>query len=175
MGYETTLVVCDNYGKKMGYHNIIATVELSKCGSQTHFGGLIKKAHDSLQANPKRKEIDKLIERHSRLIENLREEGQEKWEGEKYGEYSEVYGKLKRVSPFIYHSDHNHEDFSDCYGDNLLRATVDEMIEALERDIAEDILKGEKPYRRFTIALGVLKEAIDGFDKKRLTCILYGH
>lgn len=57
----------------------------------------------------------------------------------------------------------------DCYGDRLRRVPGKLVAEALEAELAADY------YRRFSMALAMLNDALKGFGEEKIFCYFFGH
>lgn len=191
MGYETTMLVVDGSekkGKPVGYQSIIASLELSCCGHKGPMGQLIEQLQKAVKELSKEtlNEVSEVEEEQKKCftsngdytpeLEKLSEEDKNK----RTKKYFSMRQKLSDKLPYVYHRDHNNEEFVDCYGDALLVASVKEVYEALVRDQAETIANKEYDsaygYRRFHLAIKLLEAFMqDSGSWSRVKVILYGH
>lgn len=170
MGYETRLHVVNEYGFNLGpsYPRIgeeIASIDLSKCGdgpvgqliaSHTKDAKLGEKAPFALwPRNP---------DRQYEAVKLLREIA-----GLKSSDEGELSLNIKQIDKL---SNDIEDGFitKDRYNSWLGIIDIDEMIEALKQDIAQN------NYRRFRIALAMLVAIKAEFTTdNRLKVITYGH
>ena len=181
MGYETTLIVVEaNSFKKDGspydFMNIVATIELCKANG---------KYLDALRVS--NKEFNKEVNRMEDLQNMMYTRG---------GNYNEEFKKLSKTArkkieqedlrlskkmhkqlPFIFYTSHNDENYTDSYGDALMVIDVKAAYNAILKDQAESIAKGEYEhgYRRYTVALKLLEAFLDEEKWPRLKVVLWGH
>lgn len=178
MGYETTLYFVNTYDRKVGFWDIVGSVELHKV-AYNQFEKLINGA--KIRQN-KNKKIDEILTELND-IRNDRQKIEEIifWEMKKRQSLTiteEKLGnkelKLRRMAekllPFIFEGDI--EKFEDQYGDKLLVADLNEVEDALEKDNAKDILDGEESYEPFRVALAMIREFK---GNKRIKIVMWGH
>jgi hypothetical protein len=63
----------------------------------------------------------------------------------------------------------------DDYGNYRKFVPIQEVIDTLQKEIKEANERGEHPYRRFIIALDLLKSLQENFSHEELGCLFYGH
>ena len=186
MGYETKLIFVTNYtskkGKIVGYCRKEATLEMGKV-AYGWFGSLI----DKLQANVAileekyRDKIEQVNVANNQMFDRAGEWTKE-YESisveERNKEYTNLISKptqiLEKALPFIYEG--NDKYYEDNYGNFFLVATLQEVKEAIVKDNAKDIAKGETDigYRRYAIALKMI-EAFEHDFGEPVFVILAGH
>lgn len=172
MGYETRLLIGqvhtsigDNYFLK------IAEVDLCKCGHEGPMSDLIDKViskdnilglEETYYSTSIQIRTDKVKEHligGARNVEGLTEEMLDKIVNEAEGWEQDIR--------------------CDSYGTVLRAVPIDMVIEAISKEMKLSKEKGESPYRRYIMALPLLKTIRSTFKstKRKLTifCILFGY
>lgn len=187
MGYETKLIFVTankkKEGRPVGYCRVEAELEMGKIGGYGEIDVLLTKATEVSK---------KLKTEYGELVDTLKEGEKEMFNSE--GDYTEEYStmkekvrdreynkmigiprrKLDKVLPYVYDGDD--QAFEDAYGDFLLVVGLKELKEAIIKDNASEIAKGnyELGYRRFNIAL----KLIEGFEHdfgEEVLVVMWGH
>jgi hypothetical protein len=161
MGYETKIYVVEVYnhdfqGPRTG--NMIASMELSKCGS-----GNFAALRDS---SVKNREFDFAL---WALNPDCQQEGVELLR-----EWADDFDETEKQRILDLSNDLEDGVVSkDCYGDNLGVMKVPDVIEALKKDQATS-----DPYRRFEWAIVLLESIwanLSDYEKNKMRVISYGH
>jgi hypothetical protein len=183
MGYETTLIVVETTqikknGQPHDYMRVVATVELCKATGK-HLDSLrIKKSDEDYL-----KDINRLEELQNIMYDregNYNEEFKKLSATERKKieqEDTRLSKKIRKQLPFIFHTSHNNENYTDSYGDVLMIADVRAVYTAILKDQADLIVKGEYEhgYRRYTAALKMLEAFLNEKEWPRLKVVLWGH
>lgn len=187
MGYEITLLVVETYkndteGNPVGYCSVVASVDLSNCGS-----GNLSELDSRRPKNLK--ELDRLVYEvgiaekecftsdgdYTARLQNMTKEEREK----ETDKYNKIRGEVDSVLPYIYYTDGNLVDYQDDCGSLLRVCSVEEVYKAILQDQADCIAKGEfnSPYgyRRFDIALSILRPLLNTEAWPRIKVMLWGH
>lgn len=176
MGYETTLLVVDGNGRKsVGYHNIVATVELSKVAYDA-VGDIIESKKDDKDLSEQVREWEESWKETYTLEGDYNPNLQLLSESEKSKKGDKVYSveqKLSKKLPYVFYSNGNKQDFVDDYGSLLKVVEVKDIYNAILQDQAKMIKEDGEGYRRFDIALKVLEGFMN--DKWNVKVILWGH
>lgn len=192
MGYETKLLFVesnrhDKEKNPIGYCSVVATVELSKCGSGP-VGDLIEKLRN---ANRKTKsDLTQVVHEYQKLHDEVYDRSGDYRPEMKELDLKEVKRKADLISkmhlqlgkrlPYVYETDCSTEDFTDSYGDLLLVASLKELHAALLKDQAQIIESNDYDghgYRRYSLALKLVEEfrGSEQWDDERVKVIMYGH
>lgn len=161
MGYETKLIIGrKSTGGGKTYFLIDVEIELSKCGGTGYLPELIEKVLD--QEN--KGNYEEVY--YSETFQINREKVYPKLE--ELGVESNVIDKI--FDECESWEDETHED---SYGEPLRAVPTVEVYEALTKQMAQNLLDGELPYRRYLMAESVLKITMETFRESFV--ILYGH
>lgn len=186
MGYETKLIFVTNYtskkGKIVGYCKKEATLEMGKI-AYGYMGKLIDKLQSKVEALEVkyREKIAKVNFWYNDMFDregSWTKEYARLSDEQRNKEYQSLITKptkiLEKALPFIYEGDNKY--YEDNYGNFFLVATLQEVKEAIVKDNAEDIAKGETDigYRRYAIALKMI-EAFEHDFGESVFVILAGH
>lgn len=184
MGYETTLIFIANYSKKpVGYHRIIASVEMGKV-AYDEVGKLINELQklDEKDNADLKSRIEEYTKLHNEMF-NSEGEYTEKYavmpEVKRKKAYAKYFRKrmyVERRKPYIFHKDNNKESFMDSYGNMLLVTDLKTLKETIEKDLALSIEKkeyGDEGYHRFHLALSTINYFLDKEETAQV--VLYGH
>jgi hypothetical protein len=172
MGYETKLMIGQIYDNaKENYFLQIAEVDLCKCGYEGPMSNLIdkvmskdnvlglKETYYTHQFQVRKEEVKKHLIGGERNIEGLTEEMLDK--------------VIEEAESW------EHDIRTDSYGDVLRAVPVEMVIEAIKKTMQIAKAAGEKPYRRYLMALPLLKTIKRTFGhtkrNQRIFCILYGY
>jgi len=180
MGYETTIIVVEHYGKEkkfVGYHSVVGSMELCKVGSDLQeIEELAKKnrkvttedttCHAEMEAAYKNCFID------GEWTPELKAAGK-RAQDSAYAEYSTRHRKLEKKFPFIYWRDGNHESFEDHYGTFLMHISLDEAIQGLRKAEARMVNEEGDGYYAYRMAIKMLEAFKVEMPNARV--ILWGH
>jgi len=163
MGYETKMYVVKPYGfaDDVPHGQVICSIDLCKCDEDGAVGRLVSDSHSFKDKNPtfalyndfhpdgQLGAIEKLQKLHDELKDNGHKE------------------LIQEVIDYVEDPGHCTKDnYDDFFG----VISIDDMIEALEKDIASE----KVPYRRFVIALDMLQSVKKNFQEK-VKILTYGH
>jgi len=190
MGYETKMMVVSSYGrlnkkKLAGYLKQEATLELG-CVCYDKLGDLIRRLKDESKEVEGAEELRDEISAISKEYKAIYTDGDYSYEAlQLTKKQREARGKklcnrehrLGKKLPYVFEGSSN-ETYTDSYGDFLLVATLEEVLEAMVKDQAKSILKEEyesnRGYRRFALAIALLESFKSDFGDE-VKVVLYGH
>lgn len=183
MGYETKAIFVSSHSDFKGYCRIEATLEMGKIANN-YISDLMDKAR-----NVNRKELESLVktweDKHDYIFnaEGNYTEALVKMETDEQQKEVDflftLQHDLDRNVPYIFETDHNRQNYTDCYGDLLLVVDLKAFRSAVVKENKMLIAEGQydaRGYRRFNMVL----KMIDMFDKKiwgdePVKVILWGH
>jgi len=182
MGYETTLLFVNTYGKKGGYRNVKASLEMNKIAYDESIQNLIESIKHKQGTTDERAKLHKAVKDYENLHKEIyTDEGEhtktmEEMNSDEQGKMiDKLFQKEKQLGrkiPFVYWLEGNTESFTDCYGDLLLETTLAELKKAIFIANAKEIAENNATYRAYDIALDIIKNFE---DDKHTKVILYGH
>jgi len=187
MGYESKLIVgqlgLPTKGEKSSYFLRIANINLCKCGHEGPLSSLIAIAteRDNTERNLKFPLVhwsEMFSVRQDKVLESLEDE--KKLSGRVNPDI------LKEVVQIISETAESWETniTEDNYGSKLRAVPVKEVYDAMLKSNAQSILEDGHGYRRYEVALAMLKSLMEGFPygeveedgyDRNLYCVLWGY
>lgn len=169
MGYETRMIVGqihDDIEENPTYFSKIAEVDLCKCGHEGAMSDLINKVTSKDNVLNLREVY------YSRQFSIRKDKVAEKFE-EIADKLSLPVEAVSKVSEELIEVAEGWEDEikTDSYGTPLRAVPIDMVIKAMRKSMKEET----PPYRRYEMALPLLKVAKKRFETKKLYCVLYGY
>ncbi len=174
MGYETRLLIGHLMEENNNLHYFLklAEVDLSKCGYEGNLPDLIGKAVGTENAlNLKQAYYSKQFKvQKDKTMELVQERERQNFLHISDEDFNNIVNKTMQLSE-------EWEDYvtEDSYGSTLRAVPIERVIEAMSEDMAFTKLSGEPPYRRYEMALPLLKTVKKRWKGNKIYCILFGY
>lgn len=171
MGYETTLIVVDTFGKGCGYMSIIATLDLCK----TDYDGKIYEMSDT-----RNKTLDpETASEITVLLDELRKHEELPRSKINWQKYFEIQNGISSKTPYLYYKNGEFPQFDDDCGNLHIQYDVAEVRKAVISDLNGSF--GGSGYRYGDRRLEAAVRFLDAFmdtsvwPSEYIKVILWGH